>query len=183
MGALALSICAYLAAVYLTIETTDELQADFRKRALLSGTVVVALSVLTVPLLYLEARHLWDGLISIQAAPVIAVGVAAALASGWALLYSRFKLARLATVVQVTFLLTGWGLAQRPYLIYPDITLSEAAAPPATLKFILYSLPFGMAILLPSLWFLFKVFKGDQPGLVENSEQVAAERKSDVARV
>ncbi len=182
MGALALSICAYLAAVYLTIETTGELQADFRKRALLAGTVVVALSVLTVPLLYLEARHLWDGLISIQAAPVIAVGVAAALASGWALLYSRFRLARLATIVQVTFLLTGWALAQRPYLIYPDITLSEAAAPPATLKFILYSLPFGMAILLPSLWFLFKVFKGDQPGLAQPNDHTA-ERTNDVARV
>lgn len=161
MGALALSICAYLAAVYLTNETTGALQADFRKRALLAGTAVVGLSVLTLPLLYLEAEHLWNGLISIQAAPVVTIGVIAALLSGWALLNSRFQLARIATVMQVAFLLTGWGLAQRPYLIYPDVTLSEAAAPAATLKFVLYSLPFGMGLLLPSLWFLFRVFKSD----------------------
>jgi cytochrome d ubiquinol oxidase subunit II len=183
MGALALAICAYLAAVYLTLETEGKLQADFRVRALIAGTVVVGLSVVTIPLLYLEARHLWEGLISLRAAPVITIGVAAALLSGWALLTRRFRLARLATVAQVIFLLLGWGLAQRPYLIYPDLTLSEAAAPAATLKFVLYSLPFGMGLLLPSLWLLFRVFKGQQPHAVARTESQAAERKSDVARV
>ncbi len=181
MGALALAICAYLAAVFLTLETTGELQADFRKRALLAGTVVVALSVLTVPLLYLEARYLWNGLFSIQAAPVLAIGIAAALLSGWALLYSRFRLARLSTIAQVTFLLAGWGLAQRPYLIYPDVTLSEAAAPAATLRFLLYSLPFGMGLLLPSLWLLFKIFKGEQPAHAETSEHAGAVPTGEVA--
>jgi cytochrome d ubiquinol oxidase subunit II len=52
-------------------------------------------------------------------------------------------------------------LAQFPYLIYPDVTISNAAAPPATLRFFLLTLPIGAAILLPSLWFLFRVFKGD----------------------
>jgi cytochrome d ubiquinol oxidase subunit II len=161
MGALALSICAYLAAVYLTVETRGELREDFRRRALLAGTFVVGLSVLTLPLLYLQASHLWSGLVSRQAAPVIAVGTGAALLSGWALLRRRFRLARAASLVQVAFLLFGWGLAQRPYLIYPDVTLQNAAAPDATLRFILYSLPFGMAILIPSLFFLFSVFKSE----------------------
>ncbi len=184
MGALALAICAYLAAVYLTLETEGKLQADFRKRALLAGTVVVALSVVTIPLLYLEARHLWEGLISLRAAPVITIGGAAALLSGWALLTRRFRLARVASIAQVAFLLAGWGLAQRPYLIYPDVTLSDAAAPAATLKFVLYSLPFGMGLLLPSLWLLFKVFKGDPPHAVERAgSQSADTKKTDIARV
>jgi len=163
MGALALSICAYLAAVYLTIETQGELREDFRRRALLAGTLVVGLSSLTLPLLYLQAPHLWGGLVSLRAAPVIAIGVIAALVSGWALLMRRFHLARLASVAQVALLLFGWGLAQYPFLIYPDVTLSSAAAPLPTLNFVLYSLPFGMALLIPSLLLLFKVFKSENP--------------------
>jgi cytochrome bd ubiquinol oxidase subunit II len=161
IGALALALCAYLAAVYLANETEGELRGDFRRRALLAGTFVVGLSIITLPLLYVEAQNLWQGLISLRAAPILAVGVIAALLSGWTLLRHQVRLARLATVVQVVCLIAGWGLAQYPYLIYPDLTLQQAAAPDATLRFLLWTIPFGMALLLPSLWLLFKVFKGE----------------------
>ena len=36
------------------------------------------------------------------------------------------------------------------------------AAPRGTLQFVLWSLPVGLALLLPSLWYLFRVFKGGQ---------------------
>jgi cytochrome d ubiquinol oxidase subunit II len=163
IGALALALCAYLAAVYLTVETGGELREDFRRRALLAGTAVVGLAALTLPLLYLETPHLWRGLIGVRAAPVLVAGVAAALLSGWALLRRRFHLARAAAVLQVALLLAGWGLAQYPYLIYPDVTLRNAAAPEPTLRFLLYALPAGAALLVPSLWLLFRVFKGQQP--------------------
>ena len=52
-------------------------------------------------------------------------------------------------------------LAQYPYLIYPDVTVQSAAAPAPTLRFFLWTLPIGAAVLLPSLWLLFRVFKGD----------------------
>jgi cytochrome d ubiquinol oxidase subunit II len=165
IGALALALCAYLAAVYLTNETAGELQKDFRRRALLAGTFVVGLATLTLPLLYWAAPHLWNGLSLAQAAPVIVSGVAAALLSGWALWQSRFRLARSAAIVQVVLLVLGWGLAHYPYLIYPDITLHDAAAPPNTLRFLLYSFAIGMAMLLPSLWMLFRVFKSHQSSL------------------
>jgi cytochrome bd ubiquinol oxidase subunit II len=162
-GALALALCAYLAAVYLTNETQGALQEDFRQRALVTGTVVVGLATLALPLLYLETPHLWDGLIGLRAAPVLVSGVAAALLSGWALLRRHFRLARAAAVAQVSLLLLGWGLAQYPYLIYPDVSVHRAAAPHATLRFVVYSLPIGMALLLPSLWLLFRVFKAEPP--------------------
>lgn len=159
IGALALALCAYLAAVYLTNETQGELREDFRQRALLAGGFVVALAVVALPLLYLEASHLWQGLIGRRAAPVLVVGIVTALLSGWALLRRRYRLARAAAIAQVSLLLLGWGLAQYPYLIYPDVTLHDAAAPEATLRFVLYALPFGAVLLIPSLWFLFRVFK------------------------
>lgn len=160
MGAFALAVCAYMAAVFLANETAGQLQEDFRVRALWAGTTVVAVSVLLLPLLIVDASHLWTGLVAPRTLPVVALGVGAALASGWWLRNRRYRLARLAAILQVACLLAGWGLAQYPYLIYPDVTLTTAAAPPATLRFILYTLPLGLLVLLPSLWFLFRVFKG-----------------------
>jgi cytochrome bd ubiquinol oxidase subunit II len=160
MGLLALALCAYLAAVYLANETEGELREDFRTRALLAGTAVVALSVLLLPLLYREAPQLWDGLLSARALPVLIVGGAAALLSGWTLRQRSYRLARISAVVQIACLLAGWALAQYPYLIYPDMTLAAAAAPDVTLRFVLWALLPGLALLLPSLWLLFHVFKG-----------------------
>lgn len=158
IGALALALCAYLAAVYLTLETKGELREDFRRRALLAGTVVVALTALALPLLAWETP-LAAGLFSLRAAPVFFTGVAAALLSGWALWQRHFRVARIAAIVQVALLLAGWGLAQYPYLIYPDVTLHASAAPEPTLLFVLYSLPIGLVLIVPSLWLLFRVFK------------------------
>ena len=160
IGAFALAMCAYLAAVFLAYETDGPLREDFRTRALGAGTAVVALSGLMLPLLARQAPHLWQGLLAGRSLPVIVAGVIAALASGWWLRTRRYRLARVAAVAQVACLLAGWALAQYPFLIYPGLTLFDAAAPPATLRFILYSTPLGMALLLPSLWYLFRVFKG-----------------------
>ena len=93
---------------------------------------------------------------------VLVTGAAAALLSGWALLRRRFRLGRAAAIVQVSLLLGGWGLAQYPYLIYPDVILHDVAAPEATLRFLLYALPIGLGLLVPSLWLLFRVFKRTQ---------------------
>jgi cytochrome d ubiquinol oxidase subunit II len=162
IGGLALALCAYLAAVYLTNETVAELQEDSRHRALLAGTFVVGLAALLLPVTFFESPHLWDGLVSCRAAPVFVAGVVSALVSGWALLTRRYRLARLAAIVHVALLLAGWGLAQYPYVIFSDFTLAGAAAPRPTLLIVLYTIPFAAAVLLPSLWLLFAVFAGSQ---------------------
>jgi cytochrome bd ubiquinol oxidase subunit II len=167
MGALALSLCAYLAAVFLANETTGALREDFRTRALLAGTAVVALSAVALPVVRSQAPHLWDGLIGGPATPVFVAGVIAALLSGWWLRQRRYRLARISSVVQIACLLAGWAIAQSPYIIYPGLTLEAAAAPRSTLLFILWSTPFGMALLIPSLWYLFRVFKGEHLALRE----------------
>lgn len=162
MGALALAQCAYLAAVFLTLETEGALREDFRTRALLAGTVVVALSAALVPLLRAEAFHLWSGLVRGPGVFALVPGVIAALLSGWALRSRQYRLARVTAVAQIGCLVGGWALAQYPYIIYPDVTLDSAAASRATLMFVLYTTPAGMALLLPSLWYLFRVFKGSE---------------------
>ncbi len=158
-GALALSLCAYLAAVFLTNETEGELREDFRLRALVAGGVVVAFSVLALPLAVAKAPHLAGALWSARAFPVLGVGAAASLTSGFSLLRRRFRLARASATVQVALLLLGWGLAQYPYLVYPDVTIDGAGGSAVTQSFMLATLPFGAVVLGPSLWLLFRVFK------------------------
>ena len=177
MGLLALSICAYLAAVYLTLETEQTERAKqtkstgqtegalhevFRRKALMAGTAVVALSAVTLPLLRADAPHLFHGLFSLRGAPALAAGAAAALVSGAALLRRKFRLARIAATAQVAFLLGGWGIAQYPYMIYPSLTLHAAAAPQATLNFLLWTLVPGLGIVVPSLIWLYRLFSASR---------------------
>jgi cytochrome d ubiquinol oxidase subunit II len=110
-----------------------------------------------------EAPRLWQWLASGGAAAVVLTGTLLAPVSLVALWLRRYHAARIAGAAQVVALLTGWALAQWPYLIYPDVTIADSAAPRPTLMFIAATLPFGLAVLVPSLWFLFRVFKGRNP--------------------
>jgi len=159
IGALTLAVCAYLAAVYLTVETRGALQADFRAHALHAWWTVALLPALLLVLVYLRSHLLWQHFARLQSLPPMAVGAVLALLSGWAVFTRRFRLARVLAVGEVIILLWGWAFAQWPYLVYPDLSVWATAAPARTLRFLLATLPFGFALLLPSLWLLFKVFK------------------------
>jgi cytochrome d ubiquinol oxidase subunit II len=62
-------------------------------------------------------------------------------------------------VVAVASVVVGWGVAQWPFLIVPDVTAAGAAAPAAALRPIAIGYLIGGALLAPSLWALFRVFK------------------------
>ena len=177
IGLLTLLISAYLAAVYLAWESAGpegpalqipdsdaDLQNDFRKRALITWLVAGATSIAVLVLARRDAPRLWEGLTSLPAAAIVAGGVLLAPASALALATRRYRLARLLAGAQVTLLLAGWGVAQHPYLIAPDLTLAASAAPRPTLVLTAMTLPLGAAALIPSLWYLFRVFKGRNPG-------------------
>jgi cytochrome d ubiquinol oxidase subunit II len=159
MGALAVALCAYLAAVFLLCETMGELREDFRRRALASGTVVVGLSVIAIPIAFADAPRFGERLTSAQTFAVVAAGAVAAIVSGVAIVARRYVLARFAATAQIALLLAGFGVAQYPYIVYPDVTIHDAMAPAATLRFLLWSAIPGALLLGPSLWLLFRVFK------------------------
>ena len=60
-------------------------------------------------------------------------------------------------------MLWAWAVGQWPYLVPPDITIQDAAAPNATLTALLVVIGIGMALLVPSLWLLFRIFKARNP--------------------
>ena len=72
----------------------------------------------------------------------------------------RFRWARLAAVGQVVCMLLGWGFAQFPYIVIPDVTLANSAAEPAKLSILVWALLAGAVLLFPSFGYLFYIFKG-----------------------
>jgi cytochrome bd ubiquinol oxidase subunit II len=86
--------------------------------------------------------------------------VVAACLSLW---FRAFRIARIAAFVQVSLILVGWGLAQFPHLVTPDVTIENAAAPESTLRLLLLALGAGGAVLFPSLLYLFRIFKRPEP--------------------
>ncbi len=88
-----------------------------------------------------------------------------------ALVRRRFRLARLAAGAQVTLILWGWAIAQFPYLVPTSLTISAAAAPPRTLAITLTILGVGAVVLVPSLVYLFRVFKGQRAFAATDSER------------
>jgi len=162
VGVFALVLFALLAAVYLTLETDDPaLQDDFRRRAI-ACEIVAAVVALTVFLLSgQDAPAILDRLAnSWWAWPLQIVTALAALGTLSALWTRRFTLARFCAAAQVTLILWGWAWAQYPYLVRPELTIHNAAAPQATMRALLWALAAGVAVLFPSYWYLFHVFKG-----------------------
>lgn len=162
VGFFALSLFAFLAAVYLTLETVDKgLQEDFRWRALLSGVVVGALALLVFLLSGTGAPSVRAGLTkSGWAIPLHLATAIAALGAFYFLWKRKYALARVCAAAQVSLILWGWALAQFPFIVEPDINILSAAAPRATLRLLLIALAAGALLLFPSFYYLFRVFKG-----------------------
>jgi len=106
------------------------------------------------------APRVRDGLIfATWALPLHLLTAAAAITALWALWVRRWRMARVAAVTQVSLILWGWALSQYPYILPPDLSIASAAAPAATLRLVLGALALGAVVLLPSLYYLLRVFK------------------------
>lgn len=162
VGLFALSLFAFLAAVYLTIEARDEpLREDFRKRALGAAAAVFVSAGVALLIAQREAPRVAAGVSGAPwSLPLHVCTAAAAITAIVALWRRSFRVARVAAVAQVSLILWGWALSQYPYILPPRLTIAEAAAPPITLRLLLVGLAAGGAILIPSLRYLFKTFAG-----------------------
>jgi cytochrome bd ubiquinol oxidase subunit II len=161
VGIFALVLFAYLAAVYITLETEDaELRDDFRLRAIGAGIAVGVIAGIVLLLAYHEAPGIWAGLTQrVWTWPLMWLNSILALAALYALWVRRFELARVCAAGHVVLILWGWAFAQFPYLLEPDVDIYNASAPPITLKILAGALAAGASILLPSYRYLLKVFK------------------------
>lgn len=162
VGLFALALFAYLAAVYLTIEATEpDLQDDFRRRAIGAWAAVVVVGTGLALALRHDVRPFEGGVLGDAFTWTLRVAAALVTAGALGALWRRrFRAARVLAIAQVILVVGGWALAQYPLLVAPDVTIASAAAPRATLALLIPVAIAGSAILLPSLYYLFRVFKG-----------------------
>ena len=161
-GVIAVGACAFLAAVYLCADaerhSDRELVEYFRTRAIVTAVLIGVIALGGIAVLHADAPQLFDGLIS-RGLPLIVTSAAAGIGSILLLARKRFGLARVAAALAVTAVIWGWGAAQYPYLLQPELTVQAAAAPGTTLRAMLISLVVGAILLVPSLAFLFTLFQ------------------------
>jgi cytochrome bd ubiquinol oxidase subunit II len=161
VGVLAVLTGAYLAAVFLAGDSERAEQPDlveaFRARALAAGAVCGAAALGSLLVLRSDARPLFDGLTGgagLVAVIASAIAGIATLALVWT---RRFLPARATAAAAVAAITVGWALAQDPYLLPGELTLDDGAASEATLTALVVSIAVGFLILVPSLWYLYRL--------------------------
>jgi cytochrome d ubiquinol oxidase subunit II len=166
VGALAVATGAHLAAVFLGADShragEAELVDAFRARALGSGVVAGALAIAGLLVVRSDHRALYDGLTSGAGLACVLASAAAGLVTLRLEWRKRFEPARYTAATAVGAIVAGWAVAQEPYLLPPNLTVHEAAAPHATLVVLLVATGLGMAVLVPALTWLFRLVLSGQ---------------------
>jgi cytochrome d ubiquinol oxidase subunit II len=169
-GVLAVTVCAYLAAVYMVWDARrladDDMVEYFRHRAV--GSAIVAGVVVTagVFVLHDDATYVFHGLLS-RALPLVILSGLCGLGSLILLLLRKNSVARLLAMGAVASVILGWGVAQWPYILPTSLKVSAAAAPDATLAAVLVVFVVAVVVIVPSLGLLYML---DQKDLLEASE-------------
>ena len=160
MGILTLLLFSFLAAVYLGRQAPSQpLQDDFRRRALTIGGLLVITGGICLFMAYEHAPQIAEKLeTKAHAIPWLTASTISMAACMWMVWHHRWNGARRLAAGTAILVILGWAFSQYPYLIYPEITISDAAAPPKVLSITLWSLGLGASILTPSFILLFRVF-------------------------
>lgn len=162
-GVLAVGVCAYLSAIYLTADARraghTELAEYFRRQGLFSGIAVGGVAVAAIAVVHADAPHLYHGLLH-RGLPLVVLSLVAGLVSLLLLAGRRYIAVRLTAALAVTEILWAWGVGQYPQLL-PGLSLDQAAADHATLQATAIASIIGLLLVLPSLAWLFVLFQRD----------------------
>ncbi|MCW2792030.1 MAG: cytochrome ubiquinol oxidase subunit [Nocardioides sp.] len=157
-GAIAVGTCAFLAGVFLTADAArggrGALAESLRVRTLGVGvaTGVIVFTAL-VPIQH-DAPTLAAGLEG-RAAPLIVASGLAGVATLVLLTRRRYDVARLTALVAVATVVSGWGVAQYPWLLVDELSIADAAGAPATLQGLLLVVALAVVVVVPALGYLF----------------------------
>jgi cytochrome d ubiquinol oxidase subunit II len=158
IGVLAVVSCAYLAAVYLAADAArdghDELERDFRARALGGGAAAGTLAIVGLFIVSADNHRLFHSLLAGRALPAVIASFVAGLATLGLVYVRRYEPARYGGALAVASIVAGWALSRWPTIL-PGLTVHQAAAGHDTLVWVLACVLGGAAILFPSLGLLF----------------------------
>ncbi|MFO7979039.1 MAG: cytochrome d ubiquinol oxidase subunit II [Bacteroidales bacterium] len=169
MGVFVVALFTFLASLYLLGEANKEKDILLFTRYARIWVVVLVLSGLLVFIAgEVDGLPLFNMFMN-STGSIISVVLATLLipALWWSIHKHQSLGIRLIAGAQTVLVLLGWFMIQYPVLIKisgrPDITVESAVAPDATLRQLIIALIIGLMVVIPSLVYLFKVFKFGDP--------------------
>jgi cytochrome d ubiquinol oxidase subunit II len=173
-GALFVAAGAYLAAVYLAVDSErggdPELRGYFIRRALAAAVATGVLAGVTMAVLHTTAKSLFAELATGRGLPLVIISVVAGIAVLAALALDAVRLVRPLAVLAVAAVIWGWAVGQYPYMVPPRLTIADAAAPPATLGTELVVVGLIVILVVPSFVLLFRLA---QSGRLAEAEEAS----------
>ena len=64
-------------------------------------------------------------------------------------------------LVVLSFVVSGWGVGQYPWLLVDEVTISEAAGAPATMQGLLVAVGLAVVLVLPPLIYLLRLTQSE----------------------
>jgi cytochrome d ubiquinol oxidase subunit II len=157
-GALAVLVAAFVAAVFLTAEARrraePELERWYQRRAQLIAGVTGVVALAGIAILRADAPRLFHGLLS-RGLPLVLLSGLCGLAALLLLPRAPSRLLQGLAVVAAGTVITGWGVAQYPYLLGTHLRIQDAAAPTATLWALTIVAALALALVVPGIVLLF----------------------------
>lgn len=159
-GAIAVGTCATLAGAFLTADAQragqERLSEQLRIRTLVVGLATGVLVFAALVPITRDAPTLSAGLTG-RAAPLVIASAVGGVATLVLLLRRRYGVARFTAVAAVGAVVSGWGVGQYPWLLVDEVTISEAAGAPATLRALLVAVVLAAVVVLPALAYLLRL--------------------------
>ena len=159
-GGLAVATCAYLAAVFLTVDAQREGEQDLqqwsRRRAWIAAWFAGALAVADLAVSHHDAERLFTHLTG-RALPLTIVSALAGALALALMPRGRPRLIRTLAVIAVAALVAGWGVAQYPYLLGTHTSLTDAAAPSSSLTALVVVFAAAAVVVAPSFTLLYRL--------------------------
>jgi cytochrome d ubiquinol oxidase subunit II len=157
-GALAVLVCAFVAAVFLTAEARrhgdGELERWFRHRAQAVSVVTGGLALVGILVLRADSPRLFDELLG-RGLPLVLASALCGIAALLLLPTAAPRLLQLLAMAAVAAVIAGWGVAQYPYLLGTHLRISEGAAPTSTLWALTVVAAAALVLVVPAMALLF----------------------------
>jgi cytochrome d ubiquinol oxidase subunit II len=162
-GGFTLALFALLSATYLAAEAKAELARDFCRRAMVAELSTGVLALLVFASAYRYAPALFDELVTSPLLwPVQLTTAALAFAALYELYRGRARRARVLVAGQVALVIVNWGLAMDGHFVRPDISIATSGARAEVLPALTITLGAGALVLVPALYYLYRVFKSSR---------------------
>jgi cytochrome d ubiquinol oxidase subunit II len=135
-GVVAVAATAFSGASFLVGDArrygSSDMVAYFQRRAVIATITLIAVGTIGLITIAAEAPRLLSSMVAGLGTPFVLATVVLTPVVGLLIARGSFVWYRVLTVGAVSSLVLAWGLAQAPYLLPGELTISQAAAPAAT---------------------------------------------------